>query len=162
MLASSIIPTVLLPVWVAVTLWFVGAFARVTSGERAERLYAWSWMLGSLAMWIHIFASYAVVYHWCHAEALQATAEESERVTGIRAGWGVYVNFVFALVWSIYSALLVKGGTRQLTTDRAVFWFTAAIVLMATVVFEAGAVRIASGVGFLAFCAVALSNARRD
>ena len=139
---------VLIPVWVSTVAWFVGAAARILGGDKAERIFAWSWLLGSLAMWLHIVGSYAIAYHWSHAEALLATAEESERVTGIRAGWGVYVNFCFASAWTLYSLRLVCGGTWNRAVDRIVYLFTAGIVLMATVVFESGTVRVASSLGF--------------
>ncbi len=97
---------------------------------------------------LHILASYGLANSWSHAAAIEATADESERVTGIRAGWGVYVNFVFATVWMGYSAAMTTRKRRWPAVDQAVFWFTAAIVFSATIVFEAGAVRWLSIAGF--------------
>ncbi len=139
---------ILIPVWVATVAWFIGAAAQFFDGNKAARIFAWSWLLGSLAMWLHILGSYAIAYHWSHTEALLATAEESERVTGIRAAWGVYVNFCFASAWTLYSIRLTSGGTWNRVIDWLIYAFTTGIVLMATVVFETGVVRVASSLGF--------------
>jgi len=132
---------VLVPVWISLAAWFVGAVARFGTSGAAHRWYAWCWVIGSVAMWVHIVGSYAVVHGWSHAAAIEATAAESERVTGIRAGWGVYVNFVFAILWSAYSVILVRRSSVPTRSDAMVFWFIAAMVSMSTVVFEQGWVR---------------------
>ncbi|MEE2935405.1 MAG: hypothetical protein VYA84_05355 [Planctomycetota bacterium] len=137
-----------IPVWISILAWFVGAVARILGGEKSARVFAWSWLHGSLAMWLHILGSYAIAYHWSHTEALLATAEESERVTGISAGWGVYVNFCFASAWTLYSARLALGGTWNRGIDWLIFAFTAGTVSMATIVFETGLARVASCLGF--------------
>lgn len=140
------------PVWLALVGWFVGSFARgrgvKDSGGMRDAVYGYAWLLGSLMIAIHILASYGLAHGWSHAAAIEATADESERVTGIRAGWGVYVNFVFAAVWMGYSIAMTTRKRRWPAVDQAVFWFTAAIVFSATIVFEAGAVRWLSIAGF--------------
>ncbi|GAA4462285.1 hypothetical protein [Novipirellula rosea] len=140
------------PVWLALIGWFVGSFARgrgvKDSGGMRDAVYGYAWLLGSLMIALHILASYGLAHNWSHAAAIEATADESERVTGIRAGWGVYVNFVFAAVWMGYSAAMITRKRRWPAVDQAVFWFTAAIVFSATIVFEAGAVRWLSVAGF--------------
>ncbi|WP_372721454.1 hypothetical protein [Novipirellula sp.] len=133
------------PVWLALVGWFVGSFARgrgvQDSGGMRDTVYGYAWLLGSLMIVLHILASYGLAYSWSHAAAIEATADESERVTGIRAGWGVYVNFLFAAVWMGYSIAMTTRKRRWPAVDHAVFWFTAAIIVSATIVFEAGAVR---------------------
>lgn len=140
----------MVPVWIAVAAWFVGATLRCIDSPASRRWFGWSWLLGSVVMWVHIYGSYSEVYEWSHELALLETANESERVTGIRASWGVYVNFGFAMMWSVYSIRVVLKGLFNSWIDHFVFWFTAVIVLMATVVFEEGVVRYASFAGFAA------------
>ncbi|QEF97933.1 hypothetical protein Mal15_19790 [Stieleria maiorica] len=141
------------PVWLALVGWFVGSFARSGDshvGNRArQRVYCFAWLFGSVMITLHILASYGLAYGWSHAAAIAATAKESERVTGIRAGWGVYVNLAFAAIWMGYSTAMAIRGRRWQGIDRAVFWFTAAIVLSATVIFETGPVRWLSVAGFI-------------
>lgn len=140
------------PVWLALFGWFIGSVARTCEAHEAGRrnsVYGFAWLFGSVMIALHILASYGIAHGWSHNAAIEATAKESEQVTGIRAGWGVYTNFVFAAVWLGYSTALIVWGRRWPGIDRAVFWFTAAIVLSATVVFETGAVRWLSVAGFI-------------
>lgn len=133
------------PVWLALVSWFVGSFARVPKaqdpGGKHNAIYRFSWLFGSVMIAFHILASYGIAHGWSHAAAVEATAVESEQVTGIRAGWGVYVNFAFVAVWMGYSITMVSSRRRWPGIDQAVFWFTAAIIVSATIVFESGAVR---------------------
>ena len=162
------------PVWLALAGWFVGSFARAVSyravsyradncrgvGERAESVYRLAWLFGAAMIVLHILMSYGVVYEWSHRAAVEATAEESERVTGIRAGWGVYVNFLFAAVWLGYSLAMVYDRRRWPGVDRAVFWFTTVIVVSSTVIFEGGAVRWLSVIGFVLLAILATPSRR--
>lgn len=150
MLSDSLI---YVPVWLALVGWFVGSFARVrnvqdSSGKR-ETIYYFSWLFGSVMITLHILASYGLAHGWSHAAAIEATAEESEQVTGIRAGWGVYVNFAFAAVWMGYSTAMATHGRRWPSIDKIVFWFTALIIVSAAIVFETGVVRWLSVAGFI-------------
>ena len=157
----SVLLFVFIPVWLAVAAWFVGAFARGFDRSWSTRIYAWAWWSGSIAMVVHIVGSYGLVHDWSHAQAVLQTAEESERVTGIRAGWGIYVNFCFAVVWMLYSIGLIRRGVTRVDLDQIVFWSTAAIVFMATVVFEDGPVRWAATVGFVSLAIAPLLRNRR-
>lgn len=154
--------SVYVPVWLAVAGWFFGSVCRVvdrrTAGDTTEALYRVAWLLGAAMIVLHIIASYGITYKWSHAAAVRATAEESERVTGIRAGWGVYVNFAFAAIWLAYSIAMVRARRRLPRLDPAVFGFTAVIVFSATVVFETGAVRWLAIGGF----ALLIVVGRRD
>jgi hypothetical protein len=145
-------------VWLAVVCWFAGAMLRAAARRQAAcgRWYPRVWLVGAVLLVVHIAASYGWVHRWSHAAALRDTAEQSERVTGIRAAWGVYVNFLFSALWLVYSGLLARrefclrpGRWRQ-RFDRTFFWFSCLIVFSATVVFEPGPVRWLSAAGFLA------------
>ncbi|SRR6056297_1326020 len=141
-------------VWLACVAWFIGALCRLSpprlkndstvsshSLTKSEATFAWSWFVGAALLSIHIMASYAFVYHWNHHAALAATAEDSFRVTGVRASWGVYVNFAFAAIWLCYSLACLTGKRRRGWFDSAIYLFLACIVACATILFEVGAVR---------------------
>lgn len=124
--------------------------------NRLSRIYSTAWIAGASALLVHIAGSYGLVHHWSHAEALDATARQSEQVVGVRAAWGVYVNFVFAAVWLLYSAAMSKYGGPIKRIDSVVYVFAAAMMFSATVIFEAGWIRILSAIGFGALVAVHL------
>jgi hypothetical protein len=150
-------------VWLACIAWFTGSGCRLLAtnnepespGSQANAiscrsLYGWSWLAGACLSLIHIAASYGFVYHWSHAAAIEATAIDSFQTTGVRAGWGVYVNFLFAAIWLSYSVAILTGKERIRTVDVSVYVFTAAILACATILFEAGIIRYLAAVGFLA------------
>gem|GEM_PF-3647945 len=153
--------------------WFLGSTARLLSRERHgrapdvirnksswERWYRWSWLFSGVMFWLHILASYGVVHGWDHAAALQQTAEESYEVTGIRASWGVYVNFVFAALVLVYPAVMLQQNRRIEAIDVLVFLFLSSIVFSATIVFENGFLRIVSLIGFLVLVLIGTATAR--
>lgn len=153
-------------VWLALAGWFAGSMARTLHhrlpNTAAEAVYRIAWLFGSILIVIHILASYGLVHGWSHAAAVQATALESEQVTGIRAGWGVYVNFLFAFVWFCYSLAMVMRRRRWPGVDSAVFWFTLLIVFSATIVFETGVVRLLSMAGFTCLAIISVWPTQTD
>jgi len=139
-------------VWLAMLTWFAGAWFRVTSrsiplqaATVGERAYHWLWLLSGFATWVHVLASYGFVHGWDHQAVLRQTAQESFEVTGLRADWGVYVNFLYATVLTLYSGAMVIGGRRLERLDVWVYGFTAFIVFNATVVFKGGWLRWLAG-----------------
>lgn len=143
-------------VWLAMLAWFGGAWFRATSlagsqqpASSGERAYHWLWLFSGLATWVHVLASYGFVHGWDHQAVLRQTAEESFQVTGLRADWGVYVNFLYAAVLTIYSSVMVIRGRRLERVDVWVFGFTAFIVFNATIVFKGGWLRVLASVATL-------------
>lgn len=148
-------------VWLAMLAWFAGAWFRATSHpgpgqtvpgqpvSSGERAYHGLWLFSGLATWVHILASYGFVHGWDHEAVLRQTAEESFQVTGLRADWGVYVNFLYATVLTIYSGVMVAGGRRLQRADVWVYGFTAFIVFNATIVFKGGWLRVLAGLATL-------------
>ena len=57
------------------------------------------WTVGLLAHLGHVFCAFHFIHHWSHAEAVLHTARLTERVTGLSWGQGVWINYVFTLVW---------------------------------------------------------------
>ena len=97
------------------------------------------WTLGCAFYLIHLYAAFAHVHFWSHAAAVQHTAEETARVTGIRRGDGVWVNYVFTIIWVADCLRLITARLRHQKTNRRINRGTqiifAFIVFNATVVF---------------------------
>jgi hypothetical protein len=74
---------VYIPVWIATGCWFLGVGCWLLDYRTSLR---WSWMVGAIFLLVHIAASYAVIYHWDHAAAVEATRVQSRRVVGVDAG----------------------------------------------------------------------------
>ena len=118
--------------------------------------------VGAMAMLLHIAAAYGWVHRWDHAAAVSATADESYAVTGIRAGWGIYVNWAFAVGWCVYAGMAHR--TRGSLRSRCVVAFEVVGSLMmfaATIVFEDRWVRWIAAVAIVAGAVVIIAGRYR-
>ena len=57
------------------------------------------WTVGAALMLVHSLTAFAAFYEWSHQVALAATARQTEAVTGVASGWGLFVNYALLLVW---------------------------------------------------------------
>lgn len=183
-------------VWGGVACWFAHVgFLLLARGPHHDRV---SWpdsvdsiwrfrsgiigLIGAGLVVTHILASYAYEYGWNHAAAVAATAEQSRRVTGVAAGWGVYVNFAFVGVWCVVSGWLVRAGAQSDRPGETLIrpgdafennglrrrflgvylGFSVLIVFSATVVFESGGIRWVGLAGFAGLAVIAFRTHRRD
>ena len=115
-------------------------------GPRHDRLARVSWTLGCALLWVHVTAAFHFVHHWSHAEALRFTAEQSARLTGARAGWGIYLNYLLMLVWAGDCAWWWLAGINAYRArHRAITFLMHAFLLFmmvnATVVFASSITR---------------------
>ena len=111
-------------------------------------LYTW----GCVMCWLHIAVAFHLAHGWSHAAAW----EHVEQLSGF--GAGLYVNYLFAVVWlaDVLWAWVSLDG--YLNRPRWMSWcihgFMGFIVFNATVVFGTGFTRV---FGALMFVAVALT-----
>lgn len=65
-------------------------------GEAARR---WSWTLGGVMCVVHLYCTFQFAHHWSQTAAWNHTAQRMRELFGWGWGGGVYVNYVFTLVW---------------------------------------------------------------
>jgi hypothetical protein len=115
------------------------------------RLARWCWTLAWAAFVVHVAMAFHYAHHWSHVEAVRHTRE----VSGV--GEGVYVSYLFVLVWSADVAAWwwrpMWYARRAPWLERALHGFMLFVAFNATVVFETGVVRWA-GVALFAWLAV--------
>jgi hypothetical protein len=58
------------------------------------------WAIGALLLFAHILWTLLAVHHGSLHEAYDHTANQTERVIGVRIGAGLYVNFAMLLIWA--------------------------------------------------------------
>jgi hypothetical protein len=133
MLISWTIRVALLLLWIA---WF---HQIVNIKRRAQ----WFHFAGLLAFVTHVLAAFHFEHHWSHAEAVRHTAEVSLRVTGVEAGYGIYFNHLFGLVW-LYVAVLVNSGQGRWM--RVAHGYLLCMVIQGAVVFAPWPVGLVSAV----------------
>jgi hypothetical protein len=57
------------------------------------------WSLGCLSYVAHMILAFEVAYDWSHANAVADIAVQSESISGVRASWGIWINYAYGLVW---------------------------------------------------------------
>lgn len=140
--------------WLAVACWYVGFWRFLQQVDplalQHDRGFNLAWRSGAVGLLIHIALSYGWVHAWDHQKALAATAAQSQAVMGIAAGWGVYVNLVFATLW-LLDAYVVKLHHRVRRAMRVTFMlFSLLMMFSATVIFGSWLGRLIASIAFAA------------
>ena len=135
----------------AALLWSVRAsLALLTAGfvlrhRGRERLARGCWAGGAGLMWVHVLAAFGVRHGWSHAAAVADTARQTEALTGWDWGGGVWVNHLFAAVWSADAAWRLAAPASYRRRPRAVDYgvggFLGFIAVNGAVVFAHGPTR---------------------
>ncbi len=117
----------------------------------------WLWTIGCFSYVIHVILAFHFVHDWSHDQAWQHTAVETDRMTGIGRGEGLWVNYLFTVVWLADVLRLWTANRRGRAMNRKlsllVHAFFGFIVFNATVVFGAAiyrylAIPVAIGLGW--------------
>lgn len=103
------------------------------------------WLMGALAALAHSVGALWAFHQGSHEAAFESTAKQTEELLGVAVGIGLYVNYLFVLVW------FVDAGLRFFRSDWykcipywyriAVYGFLAFIAINGVIVFKSGAVR---------------------
>jgi hypothetical protein len=119
----------------AALLYAIAIACRLLRGDAVARL---AWTLGCAVFITHVAFAFQFYHHWSHAAAYAATAEETAKVTGHAWGWGLYLDYAFALLWIITAIWWRPYPARVGTAIQAFFAF---MFFNATVVFGSGWIR---------------------
>jgi hypothetical protein len=121
-----------------------------------------AWTLGALFALVHALLAFAVFYNWSHEQARVSTMRQTEALTGIAFAGGIYVNYVFLLVWLGDAAWWWVSPRSRADRPRvmaiAVHGFIFFIMVNGAVVFADGLARI---LGIAAVSIVAVAWLRR-
>jgi len=122
------------------------ALAMQLRGLRAvDRRVVSIWFLGSLLALGHSIGSLLTFHHGSQADAVASTAEQTRELLGFAFGAGLYVNYVFVLVWIIDASfrMIAPGRYERLPAFyyQCVNCFLIFIAFNGAIVFKAGIVR---------------------
>lgn len=125
---------------VSVACYVVSVTARLHGRHRiATRPIVMLWVTGCVFYLVHMLLAFHAFHDWSHRDATRFTAEETYRMTGIRRGDGIWVNYLFAVVWIADCFRLDNSRRRFVATSRrvdaAITIFFALMMFSATVVF---------------------------
>jgi hypothetical protein len=128
----------------AVTIWtaraaaalYVVSLALLLRGQStASRLAS---TFGLVTYLLHVGCAFHFFYGWSHSIAYRETARQTEELFGVRWAGGLYLNYLFTLLWSADCLLLWVPSfwrSRRMIGARAVVHgFLAFMILNGTVV----------------------------
>ena len=151
--------------WLALFLYPFGLAAgggRIDSAHR--RRARWLFTVGAAIFMLHVLLAFAVHYDLSHAVALAETARQTEQMTGVASGWGLWLNYLFVLLWLSELAWWWSAQPsyveRPASVTALVHGFFLFLIVNGTVVFVQWP-RRGLGLVLLALCALALWWRRR-
>lgn len=126
-----------------------------------------AWTMGCISFLAHIASAFEYFHGWSHWAAYEDTARRTEEVTGLAWGGGLYLNYLFAVVWLADAAWWWRGLKQYEKRPRAIDWavqgFMAFMFFNATVVFATGPTRIGGVMACVALMAAwGLGRSRRQ
>lgn len=131
-------------VWIAIAS-YGGASSALLLSPARWRLARAVWVLGAAAFSAHAALAFHAFYGWSHATALRETARQAEALSGVAAGWGLYLNYAFGIVWIADAAAFCRAGERYLRRPRGVaallHGFFIFMIANGAIIFAAGPVR---------------------
>jgi len=112
---------------------------RAGPSRSTNKISRWLWTIGCLFNLTHVVCAFAFFHDWSHDRALAHTAAQTEALTGLRWGGGLYWNYAFTLFWLADTVAWWAGDVNRRYRVRSYFWTLHAIfafmVFNATVVF---------------------------
>lgn len=97
-----------------------------------------AWTAGVVVYLVHVWYAFEYLHHWSHAAALQAVREQTLEIFGVDSGFGLYLNYIFTVVWTVDALWwwLSPSGytTRPRIVTVAVHAFMAFMYVNATIV----------------------------
>lgn len=128
------------PVWLALMMYAltVGCWSR-----RKMEWAKWCWTVGCLSFLVHVIAAFQLHYQWSHEVAVKQTKNQTEAVTGVSSGFGIYVNYLFTLIWVADAVAWWALGSERYANRSG--WLAALIHGFFVFMIFNGAVVFASG-----------------
>ena len=135
-------------IWLSVFAWAGTEVLRAMRPDRGATARA-IWTSGAILLAIHTAVAFQFWHGWSHDAAYEATARQSEALTGVAAGWGLYLNYALVLAWLADAAWWWRNPRsyegRSRTLDTGIFAFFLFMMVNGAVVFATSPMRIAGG-----------------
>jgi hypothetical protein len=126
--------------WLSFALYVASEALLSCRTDSRAKVARWMNSLGCAAMFVHIAFAFHLRHDWSHDAARADTARQTAAVTGLNWGGGVYINYLFGLVWLWAVARWWRNDTPNIArrdwgawTLRAFFlfmYFNAAVVFV--------------------------------
>ena len=123
------------------------------------------WTAGCLLFVLHVAAAFHYFHGWSHRHAYHETAKQTGELVGTDWGGGLYLNYLFTIVWAADATWWWGGGLgryvrRPPWVDFSIHGFMSFMALNATVVFERGPTRWVGAGAAVLLVSLLLARAR--
>ena len=146
-------------IWLSVFAWAATEVFRQTRLDR-DLLARTLWTAGAVLLAVHTAIAFQFWHGWSHDAAYESTAQQSAALTGVAAGWGLYLNYALVIVWLADAAWWWRDPrgyqARSRALDAGIFAFFLFMMVNGAVVFATSPMRIA---GALAVAVAILARA---
>lgn len=85
---------------IALLLYVAALFSWLLGGKRRAGRTRLLWSGGLLFYLAHVVAAFHFVHGWSHEGAASETARRSRELFGVDSGLGLWLNYVFTIVWT--------------------------------------------------------------
>jgi hypothetical protein len=107
--------------WLSLLAWAGSEWARTRGGSAASvRRARVLFTTGGALLLVHALVALHTRHGWSQAAALRDTARQTEAVTGLAVGAGLFVNYGFVLLWLAEIAWWWRSPGRYVRRARAV------------------------------------------
>jgi hypothetical protein len=124
--------------------WLAGPVHEAWRGRTLAAL-RWLWTIGCGVFLAHVVCAFHFYHGWSHAAALEFTANETDKLLGIRFGEGIFFNYAFTLLWLadvVWMWLVPIAVVGQGSWPRRIIYaYLGFIAFNGAIVFEAGPTR---------------------
>jgi hypothetical protein len=122
-------------VWIALSLHVASEWSNALRGGSKRAVISRCLnAVGCVFFLGHVTCAFQYFYNWSHAIAYADTARQSKELTGWDSGSGLYINYVFALVW--ISEVLWQWIAFRGNSLRPSFWSWAVRALFLFMIFN--------------------------
>jgi len=133
-------------IWIALLCYGMAAVMLMVRRQHLRSIARWCWTLGLLAYLGHVAAAFHHYYQWSHEIGIEETARQTRELTGFDSGSGLYLNYLFTIVWVADTAYWwVVGLSNYSKRSRWIGWifhgFFVFMIVNGAVVFAQGPVR---------------------
>lgn len=117
-------------VWLALTLYVASELVKAIRGGREPGAAAWWLKAAGGAFFLgHMVGAFNYFYGWSHAAAYADTARQTKEFSGWDSGSGLYLNYLFALVWMIELICSRLRPANHSTRSSAMAWAMRTFIL---------------------------------
>jgi hypothetical protein len=130
-------------VWLALSLYVAAELATAMKPDaRRTAIARWLNSLAAVVFLVHVACAFHFYHHWSHSAAYAETARRSAELSGWNSGAGLYLNYLFTLVWV---AAVIWSWSNAAIHVRCARWIARAIRSFFLFMIFNGAVVFANG-----------------